>query len=558
MASAVSVSLAASPISVAPSYAQNAPAAEAPADAGWQKEFQVWRSVSKAGKVADYQSYLKSYPNGKFASVAKQRIDGLNGVAGDAKPADAVRPAAQATGEAQASKQAIDATPVKAADTEDAEKVRDLEMWRQVSKTGTQADYEKYLKAFPKGKFAKIAKTRIEGLIAKAQTPAEEPQVVADNGRPDDAAPAEDQAQAEAQEQTPAEVTDQASASADASQQDQAAATNDEPPQQEQAMAPASSDWEQEYALWKAASDGNTVTEYEAYLSSYPKGKFTAIAQARIVQLAAAEQPADNIAEGDAQQVDQQANAADQPAGQDQTQDQTQEQVQDQSQEQSTDPNKVLAYDDKSNPGEQANQTDPNQDPNQAQPDDNSQMASNEGDQPNDDGAGQNVQPQQNIQFSEGTPDAEDEFLNREGRHEIQGRLTSLGYDTFGSDGTFGPNSRTAISNWQQDNGAPVNGYLSTDQITQIRKSSQVAYADWLNAHPVVVERVRPRREKIVIIEERRNPALDAAIAVGVLGAVVGAHRVGRYRMGKVRPGRVKVIGRFNYGNVKCRKKRRC
>jgi hypothetical protein len=136
------------------------------------------------------------------------------------------------------------------------------------------------------------------------------------------------------------------------------------------------------------------------------------------------------------------------------------------------------------------------------------------------------------VHFSEGTPYTEDQFLNREGRHEMQGRLSSLGYDTFGSDGSFGPNTRTAISNWQQDNGAPVNGYLSGDQISQIRQMSQVPYAQWMAAHPIVVrrpvivERVRPRRPRVVVVE--RNPGLDAAIAVGVLGAVIGAQRFGR------------------------------
>jgi colicin import membrane protein len=573
MASAVSVSLAASPIGVMPSYAQNAPAAEAPSDAGWQKEFQLWRSVSKSGKTADYQSYLKAYPAGKFASVAKQRIDSLNGVVTTdaAKPADYVTAAKQTA--VAADDQAADAKPVMAADAvdADAEKKRDLELWRQVSKTGKQADYEKYLKAFPKGKFAKIAKTRIEGLIAAATPPAADA-LDTEAAQADEATQPNDQGQqeqAQAQDQSQDQGQDQAqhqSAPADdagqqdqAQQQNQAAAQADDAQPQEQAKAPAG-DWEQEYALWKAASDGNTVKEYEAYLSTYPNGKFAAIAQARIVQLAAAEQPADNVAEGDEQPVDQQANTAKQP--EDNSQAQAQDQNQDQSQDQAQDQNQPQA-DDQSNQTDQANQTDPNQDPNQAQADDQSQMAANQQDNQNQNDMGQNAQPDQNIQYTEGTPETEDEFLNRESRHEMQGRLTSLGYDTFGSDGSFGPNSRTAISNWQTDNGAPVSGYLSGDQIAQIRKLSQVAYANWLNSQQAVVEQqvVRPRREKIVVIEERPNPALDAAIAVGVLGAVVGAHRVGRYKVGRARPGRVQVIGKFKFGKVNkygCRKKRRC
>src|SRR4051794_39296596 len=88
MTSALSVSLAVTPVAgVGIAHAQNAPAAEAPGDSGWQKEFEAWRSASKAGKAADYEMYLKAYPTGKFASVAKKRIGELSG----AKVADTAK-----------------------------------------------------------------------------------------------------------------------------------------------------------------------------------------------------------------------------------------------------------------------------------------------------------------------------------------------------------------------------------------------------------------------------------------------------------------------------------
>jgi hypothetical protein len=513
MASALSVSLAATPMMGAGvAHAQNAPAAEAPGDAGWQKEFEVWRSASKAGKAADYEMYLRSYPTGKFASVAKKRIDDLNG----AKAADTAKIDTQKTADVAAT----DTTQVRSADADgDAEKKRDLEMWRQVSKTGHQADYEKYLKEFPKGKFAKVAKSRIDAMIAEAKAP------VQDQAAEVVEKPAQqDQAENQADDNT--QPTDD---------NDQANVQSDETQPAEQAKAPANSDWEQEYALWKAASNGNTVNEYEAYLSSYPKGKFAAIAQARIVQLAAAEQPVANVDEGDTTQNEQQNTPQN---------------------------NKVVKQDqaDDQNQMDDQAQTDQNQA-------DDQQTANNQADdqsQPND--MGQNTQDQQNVQYSEGTPDTEDQYLNLEGRHEMQGRLTALGYDTGGTDGSLGPRSRAAISDWQQDNGAPVTGYLSGDQIAQIRKLSQVAYNEWLQSQPVVVERVRPRREKVVIVEPVRprrekvvienDPGVDAAIALGVLGAVVGGHKMGKL---KFRPGAVKVIGKFKFNKMdKCRKKRRC
>lgn len=46
----------------------------------------------------------------------------------------------------------------------------------------------------------------------------------------------------------------------------------------------------------------------------------------------------------------------------------------------------------------------------------------------------------------------------------IQRRLTALGYNTHGTDGIYGPNTRRAISNWQRANFQPVTSYLTETQ----------------------------------------------------------------------------------------------
>ena len=156
----------------------------------------------------------------------------------------------------------------------------------------------------------------------------------------------------------------------------------------------------------------------------------------------------------------------------------------------------------------------------------------------------QNVQDGQKVEYTEGTPEAEDSILDRETRHELQGRLSSLGYDTLGTDGVFGERSRDAIASWQQDNGAPVTGYLAEDQVDAIFVASAATYATWLASRvPVRVHRVRPRAEWVVVrprarIYVKRRPAV----------VVVKPYK-NRYKA------RVKVKVRFNGG---CRKKRRC
>ena len=492
MASAVSFSIAATtPVGLTPAFAQSAPAAEAPGDSGWQKEFELWRTSNKGGTAADYQKYLRLYPNGKFANVAKKRIEELN--------ASAQTPAANTDETA-----AVAETTKNVAD----DGRKDLEMWRQVSKTGKLEDYRKYLKDFPQGKFAKVAKTRIENLTASAPA--------------DDQSQSQDDVAAATQDEAPAEEPqDQAADQAQSQDDPQDAVGADTAQKSDQPVGGA--DWEQEYALWKAASDGNTVTEYEAYLRTYPDGKFAAIAQARIAQLAAAEQPDPTIAEGD--QQDDSASKTNvagkrkQNTAVDQSDDQAAEQ--DIGQQPGDDQGQDMA--------------------DQSGADDQQQANANMGGlkQKN-----QNAEDQQQTEFTEGSPDSEDAILDRETRHELQGRLSSLGYDTLGTDGVFGARSRDAIASWQQDSGAPVTGYLSEDQVNAIFVASAATYATWLASRvPVRVRRVRPRTEWIVV-RPRTNVIVKRRANVVVVKPFKNRFK-----------NRVKVRVRFNGG---CRKKRRC
>lgn len=59
--------------------------------------------------------------------------------------------------------------------------------------------------------------------------------------------------------------------------------------------------------------------------------------------------------------------------------------------------------------------------------------------------------------------------LSRADRRDIQRNLTTLDYDTRGIDGIFGPGSRRAITNWQQENGFAQTSYLTGNQITRLQ-----------------------------------------------------------------------------------------
>jgi peptidoglycan hydrolase-like protein with peptidoglycan-binding domain len=54
-------------------------------------------------------------------------------------------------------------------------------------------------------------------------------------------------------------------------------------------------------------------------------------------------------------------------------------------------------------------------------------------------------------------------------RADIQRRLTRLGYNTYGADGVWGPNTRRALRQWQADEGLSVTGYITADQVRKVR-----------------------------------------------------------------------------------------
>lgn len=57
-------------------------------------------------------------------------------------------------------------------------------------------------------------------------------------------------------------------------------------------------------------------------------------------------------------------------------------------------------------------------------------------------------------------------------RREVQRMLTRLGYNTGGVDGAFGRNTRAALAAWQRDEGARASGYLTADQLRELRRQT--------------------------------------------------------------------------------------
>jgi peptidoglycan hydrolase-like protein with peptidoglycan-binding domain len=81
--------------------------------------------------------------------------------------------------------------------------------------------------------------------------------------------------------------------------------------------------------------------------------------------------------------------------------------------------------------------------------------------------------------------------LTRDQRRSIQSDLTTLGFDTRGVDGIFGPGTRRAIANWQQENGFAQTTYLTAEQISRL--DAQAAR----RAAEIAAEQERQRQEAL-------------------------------------------------------------
>ena len=62
-------------------------------------------------------------------------------------------------------------------------------------------------------------------------------------------------------------------------------------------------------------------------------------------------------------------------------------------------------------------------------------------------------------------------------RQRIQVALTSLGFDTRGTDGIFGPRSREMIQGWQRARSQPATGFLTAAQQEALLKEAGSALA---------------------------------------------------------------------------------
>ena len=91
-------------------------------------------------------------------------------------------------------------------------------------------------------------------------------------------------------------------------------------------------------------------------------------------------------------------------------------------------------------------------------------------------------------------------------RQKLQVALTAAGFDTRGSDGTFGPRSREMIASWQRARGQPATGFLTAAQSLALQREGVAAIAR------LEEEKKKAEEEKKKVDEEAKaRPAVAAS-----------------------------------------------
>lgn len=85
--------------------------------------------------------------------------------------------------------------------------------------------------------------------------------------------------------------------------------------------------------------------------------------------------------------------------------------------------------------------------------------------------------------------------LTRDQRRNIQRNLSLLNFDPRGIDGIFGPGTRRAITNWQQQNGFPQTSYLTPEQVDRLEAQAARRAAE-LEAEAERARQAETRRDR--------------------------------------------------------------
>lgn len=527
----------------------------------WESEFSLWQKVSASSDPASYEDYLKQYPNGTFASMARLRLAELN-AAGVAKPATGTDDTAQGGGsgaisekeKAQADQKAAEAARLKA------------EQEAKLAAEKAKAEEEKLAAEAERKRLAEVERLRKEEQaraeaeakrVAAAKAEAERKAAEAERKRAEEAAEA---ARVKAEQQAKAEA-----ARLKAEQEARAAAEVKAKAEAERAAAEA-----ERKRVEAAAEAARIKAEQEAKVAAEAAAK----ADAAAADAKAKAETAQAAAEAERAKAEEAAEAARLKA----------EQAAKGNAEATTPvepPGAVDAYDAEALPTEPngsavtstAAKPEADEAERLARREDNSWSravlsgkaaafekylnefpsgrfaeqarqrlaalekqtndgATAEGDASVNDVITEQPAARQKLQSKttvfQTPPDVREAYLEAGTRALSQRWLNVLGYDAGSADGVYGPRTRSAIAAWQRSLGYRGDGYLTLKQFRQLRESAQFADRRYRQRY----QGQRYSRDGYGVYEGPVDGYLEGPVGGGYLEGPVGGY--GGYYEGPV------------------------
>ncbi len=144
-----------------------------------EADLEAWVSAKEAGTIAAFRAYLVSYPTGRYADNAQERLSALEAEISDRKKEEAVwaRALQKKTRAAYAAylrahphgRYASDAKKQLAAlKAKVAALKKDEDAWSTAKRKNSRDAYLGYVKSFPNGRYAALAKDALERAVVKS------------------------------------------------------------------------------------------------------------------------------------------------------------------------------------------------------------------------------------------------------------------------------------------------------------------------------------------------------------------------------------------------------
>lgn len=238
------------------------PTPVSPSGSASSVEEQYWEAVKNSSKAQDFQGYLDSYPSGKYVSIARLKMSQLGG-----------------SGTTLITNPTPNPTPTP---SNSGTTVED-QYWESVKNSLKSQDFQSYLSSYPNGKYIALAELKISQL-GNSVTPTPTPTPITNNPVVSPTSSIELQYWDAVKNSTNAQ--DFQSYLGDYPngqftpiarlklQQLQSGTTN-----------PTQTNSNTEDQYWNSISNSQRPQDFQGYLSSYPNGKYAAIARLKISQM---------------------------------------------------------------------------------------------------------------------------------------------------------------------------------------------------------------------------------------------------------------------------------